>query len=242
MTLYAAIDVGYPDDPKVIDAGDLAELVYLRCVLRCRQHLTDGVIDRRVLPRWLVGIRGKHASHMDRLVEVGLLCVHDAGWCIPLNAWKKWNPTKAEVEAKRDEEKRRKAEWRDKKRTEGMSQRDTGGTDSGTPADVPRVSAHVKPEPKPEPEPTSSSTGDNDEDDPIMVEAKLRTSQAIRAGVDVRNEGTYTLGIYRNLTAEGWKPKMEPTACDDPGCDGGFIRTPYGEDPCPNCLPWLVNA
>lgn len=239
MPLYAAIDVGYPDDPKVVDAGDIAELVYLRCVLRCREHLTDGVIDRRVLPRWLAGIRGPHTKHMARLVEVGLLCTHDAGWCIPLNAWRKWNPTKAEVDQKRDDEKRRKAEYRDKKRAEEMSQRDTGGTPDG----IRDVSGHVKPEPALKPEPTSTSTAD-DEDDPVMVEAKLRTALAIRAGVEVVNEGTYTLGTYRNLKAEGWTPKKEPEDCTRPDCIVGWLApdSEGRERPCPSCLPWLVTA
>lgn len=229
MPLYAAIDVGFPDDPKVIDAGDLAELAYLRCVLRSRQHLTDGVIDRRVLGRWLAGVRGKPAAHMDRLVEVGLLCTHDAGWCIPLNAWKKWNPTKVEVEEKRDAEKQRKADYRAR-----MSQGDTDGTD----APVPAVSDPVKPEPSLKPEPTSTSDAD---DDPVMVEAKLRTTLALRAGVDVRDEGSYTLGTYRNLLAEGWRPEQEAIECTT-GCKGGWLNEGTAERACPDCLPWLVNA
>lgn len=239
MPLYAAIDVGFPDDPKVIDAGDIAELVYLRCVLRCRQHLTDGVIDRRVLPRWLAGIRGKATTHMDRLVEVGLLCTHPDGWCIPLNAWKKWNPTKLEVEEKRDAEKQRKAEWRARQ----LSQRDTAGTDVGhqrQSGDVPDVSAPVKPEPALKPEPTST-TGDDEDDDPVLAEAERRTTLAIRAGVEVRSRGSYTLGVYRNLLAEGWKPEQEAIECTT-GCDGGWISEGAGERACPDCLPWLVEV
>ena len=38
MPLYAKIDCSYPDDPKVIDAGDIAELVYLRCLLPPPPH------------------------------------------------------------------------------------------------------------------------------------------------------------------------------------------------------------
>ena len=97
-----------PDDPKIIEAGDLAELAFVRCILKCREHLTNGVIDRRSAPRWLAGIRGKPASHMGRLLEVGLVEVHPDGWCIPIEKWKKWNPSAEDVERKRDEETERK--------------------------------------------------------------------------------------------------------------------------------------
>lgn len=83
MALYAKVDVSFPDDPKVVEAGDLAELVYLRCVLRSREHLTDGFIDKRVAGRWCAGIRGRLANHFAALVRVGLLTEVDGGWQIP---------------------------------------------------------------------------------------------------------------------------------------------------------------
>lgn len=103
MPVFAKIDTAFPDDPKVIDAGDIAELVYLRCVLRSKHYLTDGIIDRRVLARWLAGIRGKPATHMARLVEVGLVVEHDDGWAIPDHAWRRWNSTAEEVEQTRQD-------------------------------------------------------------------------------------------------------------------------------------------
>lgn len=236
MPLYAAIDVGFPDDPKVVDAGDIAELVYLRCVLRARGSLTDGVIDRRVLSRWLVGIRGPHGKHMDRLVEVGLLCTHDAGWCIPLNAWKKWNPTKAEVEQKREDEKQRKADYRDKKRAEEMSQRDNGGTPNG----IREVSAHVKPEPTEKPTEKPASSG---QDDPTMAEAKRRVDVLKMCGKVIGSEPDYLASIYERLHRERWKPEQDAQPCTDPDCDQGFIDQDDGSvAACPNCNPWLVDA
>jgi hypothetical protein len=142
MSLYAQIDCAFPDRPDVAEVGDLAELVYYRSVLRCRDNLTDGVIDKRVISRWFAGIRGKHAQHLDRLAEVGLLQHHENGWCIPPSVWGKWNPTKAEVEAKRAAEAERVRAYREKKyarthdvRTENVH------------------SEYAQPEPEPEPEP-----------------------------------------------------------------------------------------
>lgn len=100
--LYARLSCHLPDEPEIAEAGDLAELVFYRTILRCREFLTDGIIDRRVLTRWYGGIRGKPADHLDRLVDVGYLEHCEQGWRIPFDIWCEWNPTKAEVEAKRE--------------------------------------------------------------------------------------------------------------------------------------------
>ena len=103
MAIYAQISVDLPDDPKVIEVGDTCELVYVRCVLRARRYLTDGVIDRRVIAHWCVGIRGDLKKHAARLVAVGLWELHESGWRFPPHVWSQWNPTAAEVQVKRDE-------------------------------------------------------------------------------------------------------------------------------------------
>ena len=67
MELHAQIACSLPDKVAIVDAGDIAELVYYRSILRCRDNLTDGVIDRRLINRWYAGIRGKPATHLNRL-------------------------------------------------------------------------------------------------------------------------------------------------------------------------------
>ena len=116
--LYASLSCQLPDKPEIIEAGDIAELVYYRAVLRCREYLTNGVIDRRVLARWFAGIRGKPAAHLDALVSVGLLEPHPQGWSIPLRVWSEWNPTAEEVQEARHLERERKREYRDRKKAE----------------------------------------------------------------------------------------------------------------------------
>lgn len=128
MALYAKIDCAFPEDPKVIEAGDIAELVYLRCVLKCRELLTDGVIHRVRLDRWTVGIRGKATVHAARLVEVGLWELHPDGWRIPHAVWAKWNPLASDVQDKREEEANRKRAYREAMK----SQRDNGTSPNGT--------------------------------------------------------------------------------------------------------------
>ena len=53
---------------------------------------------------------------MDYLVSIGKLEVTDTGWRIPDRIWRKFNPTKAEVDELRRAEAERKAAWRDKHR------------------------------------------------------------------------------------------------------------------------------
>lgn len=80
--LFAQLSCKLPDKPELIEAGHVCELVYYRAVLRCREYLTDGVIDRRRLTRWFDGIP-RPARHLDQLVAVGMLEPHPAGWAIP---------------------------------------------------------------------------------------------------------------------------------------------------------------
>ena len=100
MELHAQIACRLPDKVEIIDAGPMAELVYYRTCLRCREYLTDGRVARAHVARWFVGIPNA-AKHLDKLVAVGMLWEHPNGWQLPDGVWQKWIPSKAEVEAKR---------------------------------------------------------------------------------------------------------------------------------------------
>lgn len=99
--LYAQIDLDLPDDPKIVAAGAVAEHAYIRIILRCKRHLTDGVIDRRVAALWLHGLRGRPADIMATLERNGLVEEHPDGWRIPPAVWAKRNDSAATIEAKR---------------------------------------------------------------------------------------------------------------------------------------------
>lgn len=99
--LYAQIDLDLPDDPKIVAVGAVAEHAYIRIILRCKRHLTDGVIDRRVIGRWLEGIKGKPTDIMAALTREGLVHEHADGWCIPTEVWVRRNRTADQIEAVR---------------------------------------------------------------------------------------------------------------------------------------------
>lgn len=118
MTLYAKIDVALQRDPDLVGLP-LARLIYIQAVCYCRENLTDGQIDRRVLPLIAVDIP-QAAKHMNALVTAGKLGVTCAGWRIPERIWKRFNPTKVEVDELRRAEAERKQAWRDKRRRDGI--------------------------------------------------------------------------------------------------------------------------
>lgn len=144
MSIYAQVSCSLPDKVAIIEAGDIAELVYYRSILRCRDNLTDGIIDRRLIDRWFAGIRGKPSTHLNRLRDVGMLLDHPDGWCIPEEVWCKWNPTKAEVEARRTAETERKRRWKE--------QRDSGGSDDAATDERQRRGERRDKQPEKEPE------------------------------------------------------------------------------------------
>lgn len=242
MPLFAKVDVTFPDDPKVIEAGDLAELVYLRCVLRCKAHGSDGVIHRGRLARWLVGIRGKPEAHMATLVAVGLLCVHPEGWCIPPNAWGKWNLTATEVEAKRKKKadaamKGNHDRWHvNGKRSDSCPHCIAGASQDGSQVregceDVESLEVELELQP-----PSAIA-------EPTMIEALRRVEVLAVCGKKFHDRAAYTATVYEGLRAEGWAPSLHAVECDDPHCDGGFItQDDDSVAACENCNPWLVNA
>lgn len=118
MALYAKIDVALARDPELVGMP-YARLLYIHVVCYCRENLTDGQIDRRVLPLVAVDIP-QPSKWMDELVKAGgKLEVTDTGWRIPEQVWSRFNPLKSEVDEMRRVEAERKKSWRDKHRTNG---------------------------------------------------------------------------------------------------------------------------
>ena len=80
MTLFVQLATSLPDDPRLIEAGPMAELVYYRSIMRCRDALSNGVIHRARLD---AVVEAPLERQLNALVDVGLLEMHDDGWCIP---------------------------------------------------------------------------------------------------------------------------------------------------------------
>lgn len=130
--LYVPLDVNYREDPKIIEAGAEAELVYLRSlVLAKRLTDRDGHVHRAHLTGLACDIdsvlRGE-SQPVDiaaDLVKSGLWIEDVDGWLIA--AWLKHNPSAAEIDESRGAEASRKRAWRESQRDKD---RETGRPES----------------------------------------------------------------------------------------------------------------
>lgn len=105
--LHVQLDVHYADDPKIIDAGEKAELLYVRCLAFCKRNWeTDGFISDGQLARVAGAGLASVPARTKRLCEVGLLQraeddLFGTGMGYRVVAWLKHNPSAAEIAAVR---------------------------------------------------------------------------------------------------------------------------------------------
>lgn len=103
---WAKLDDGFFDHPKVLVAGEDAANLYVRGLVWCCKHLTDGAIPREAL-RTLTGRRDA-AALAAKLVASGLWEAREGGWAV--HDFHDHNPTAAEVKARRSELSAKRAE------------------------------------------------------------------------------------------------------------------------------------
>jgi hypothetical protein len=92
---YAPLSAHYYKDDAVADAGEGAELLYVRGLAFCADVLSDGFISEIQLSRF-VGVGMKSLQRRaNRLVEVGLWSRVDGGYRV--NGWLKWNRSRDDI-------------------------------------------------------------------------------------------------------------------------------------------------
>lgn len=94
--------------PKVIDVPLRAMGLWVKAGAWCSDHLTDGVISKSALR-----LLGGSPADARALVDAGLWEVIPEGW--RFHDWSDMNPSRKETEDKREQERVRKAEWREQK-------------------------------------------------------------------------------------------------------------------------------
>lgn len=139
--LYVPLDVNAPDDPKILDAGDHAELVFYRSLCLSKRQSSDGRIARAQLR-----LLGATEDDVEALVRTDLWAEIEGGWLIV--SFLKRNRSRQQLDDARDAEATRKKAYRDKK-----SQRDatpdipvaSNGTNGhATPSEVKEKRSEVK--------------------------------------------------------------------------------------------------
>ena len=91
--IHVQLSVDYADDPKIIAAGERAEVLFLRALCLMKRTLSDGFVHDNQLARF--GLPGVKAR-ADALVREGLWERVDAGYLCP--SFLKRNKSRAEVE------------------------------------------------------------------------------------------------------------------------------------------------
>jgi hypothetical protein len=97
--LHVQLDVEYASDDKLIEAGPMAELLYVRGLCFAKRTLTDGRITHGQLSAVAIGIPSP-VKHARRLVEVGAWRATTTGYQIV--SWLKRNKSAATVRAEAD--------------------------------------------------------------------------------------------------------------------------------------------
>lgn len=118
---WISIDDNFPDHPKVTAAGPLAAWLHVCGMAYCGRYLTDGHIPARQIPR-LADLDDPLAL-AERLVEVGLWEEVEGGYLV--HDYLKYNPSRAQVEAKREANARRQAAFRNRKSAPSDAQDET---------------------------------------------------------------------------------------------------------------------
>lgn len=104
---YAPLAVRYYDDDDVVDAGEAAELLFVRGLAFCAGRTSDGYISDQQVVR-SVGVGMPDAmQRAEVLVRVGLWERVDGGYQV--RSWLKWNKSAEELGKYRSRDRERKA-------------------------------------------------------------------------------------------------------------------------------------
>lgn len=96
--LFVPLTVGYAEDDKIIAAGPMGELLYVRSLAFAKRARKDGWIADNQLATFAARIPGAR-RHADRLVELGLWERNGAGWYV--TAWQRHNRSNDEIQQKK---------------------------------------------------------------------------------------------------------------------------------------------
>ena len=213
--LFIQLDVEYPSDDEFIEAGPMAELLYIRALCFIKRKATDGVVKKSQLNVIATGIPSA-SKHVGKLLDVGLFVTHADGWFVP--AYLKRNPSKADIAAGRELSKEagirgNHERWhvgedgkpsakcplcREQKKKESIGVPDRGASRVGSPYTDPDPESYTDPYPYPDPHtessPRSSSQGETSSDDAeTTTDPRIETVISLLADHQIANSGTTPL-------------------------------------------------
>lgn len=131
--VWVKLDATYTEDERVMAAGAMAELLFIRSICYCRRRVTDGHIPASALRMLAVGIDADPAVLAATLVEHELWLEVEGGW--RLRSYDTWQQTREGLAA---DAARKRAERAERQREK--KERDIGRTSSVRPSDTARTS------------------------------------------------------------------------------------------------------
>lgn len=108
--IWVKLDATYIEDERIMEAGALAELVFVRSLAYCRRRVTDGAVSNAAARSLCNGVPESPETLIEALVASGLWLVAESGWRV--RSYDSWQQTSEVLKA----EAARKKEERDKKR------------------------------------------------------------------------------------------------------------------------------
>jgi hypothetical protein len=105
--IYVPLSAQYFADERICDAGEPAELLYIRGLAFCAGILGDGHLTRSQVIRFPGAGMADVEERIDALVRTGLW-IPDKKGGFYIRSWQKWNRPKAEIEARRERDAARK--------------------------------------------------------------------------------------------------------------------------------------
>lgn len=147
--LYVPLDVEYDSDDKLILAGPMAELLYIRGLVFAKRTMSNGDITRSQL---IVIGRGIPSAkkHAEKLAEVGAWRATATGWHIA--AWLKRNKSVEAIGTERDAKKAASIKANHERWHVGDNTKPSATCPLCHPTPDPLADPKSDPKPKPEPE------------------------------------------------------------------------------------------
>lgn len=94
---YIRLADDLPENPKIVSAGESAEILYIRALAYCSRNLTDGRVPKAIVPRLVTSTSRRRAK---ALVENKLWEDHGAYYLIP--DYLEHQRSRSEIEAQRE--------------------------------------------------------------------------------------------------------------------------------------------
>lgn len=215
------VDDSLPDHPKVVRLQTMkgwqgALALWTLAGAWASRHLTDGLV-----PEVIVGRLGGTRRDAEMLVEVGMWSAHPEGYAF--HGWAERNPTRRDVEDKRERTRSKVAEWRRNRSGNRVTR------ESCNPAPVPTRPDPSRPDlDQREGESGAGAPATSPPPVPTSVErsrAKLDTLLDVAVSLEEAREGTWTAQAQR----EAFQVAYERSQRTTPAMGGRRVGSFHGE-------------